>query len=66
MACCTRPAVDWRARALAAEPAAAQWAKIAPLIERLRDSDYWDPDDIADLVDTYAEIDQSAPEGATP
>ena len=27
---------DWRARAYAAEDAAAQWAKVAPLIERLR------------------------------
>lgn len=28
--------VDWRARTYAAEDAAAQWAKVAPLIERLR------------------------------
>jgi len=33
---CDAHRVDWRARALAAEPAAARWAKVAPLIERLR------------------------------
>jgi len=33
---CWTNRVDWRARAIAAESAAVQWAKVAPLIERLR------------------------------
>ena len=34
---CEAHAVDWRARALAAEADAARWRKVAPLIERLAD-----------------------------
>jgi len=35
---CEAHRVDWRARAIAAESAAAQWAKVAPLIEALREA----------------------------
>ena len=47
--------VDWRARAIAAEPDAERWRKVAPLIERMRPAVegrdvYRSPYDLIDAV----------------
>jgi hypothetical protein len=51
---CEANRVDWRARALTAEPDAARWATVAPLLERLQAVDRdasWDRDDVGRATD---------------
>ena len=59
---CHAHRVDWRARALAAETAAAQWAKVAPLIERLRHTRrHAKPDIVVTALDNLLAATEDAP-----
>jgi hypothetical protein len=51
---CYANAVDWRARALAAEADAARWRKVEPLIERLANLDRDNP--TSDLFDIRRDL----------
>ena len=55
---CAPRAVDWRARALAAE---AQWAKVAPLIERLREVRHRKPGLAVDALDALLAATEATP-----